>query len=51
MTEDDVNDIVDDWHRGLYGKEMTLDDVFILEYNWTYAECKEWAETGRVPNE
>lgn len=50
MTEDKADDIVDDWHHGLY-RDEELRDVFINLHGWTDAEFEVWAMTGRVPNE
>lgn len=51
MTEDDADDIFEDWHLGLYEPWLSLRDVFINLHGWTDAEFETWAMTGRVPNE
>jgi hypothetical protein len=49
MTNDEADDIVEDWHNGKYPEGVTLRNVFIDEFGWTGAEFDRWVETAKTP--
>jgi hypothetical protein len=51
VTNEDADDIVDDWHRGMYPVEMGLKDVFVEYYEWTSEEYETWVRTAVTPDD
>jgi len=44
-TEDEILDITEEWHDGVYPMGVHLYDAL----GWTYEEYKIWLETSEVP--